>query len=57
MGVLSRLMPQVQVFLIAVPVQIFLSVLLMMLTLSAMFLFWLSQYQTGMEFFLRSAGG
>jgi flagellar biosynthetic protein FliR len=57
MGVLSRLMPQVQVFLIAIPLQILLSIVLMMLTLSAALFFWLAQYQTGMEFFLRSAGG
>jgi flagellar biosynthetic protein FliR len=57
MGVLSRLMPQVQVFQIALPIQILMSIVLMMLTLSAAMLYWLSQYQIGMEFFIRSAGG
>lgn len=57
MGVLSRLMPQVQVFQIALPIQILLSIILMMLTISAGMLYWLSQFETGMEFFLRSAGG
>jgi flagellar biosynthesis protein FliR len=57
MGVLSRLMPQVQVFQIALPIQILMSIVLLMLTLSAGILFWLSRFQTGMEFFLKSAGG
>ncbi len=57
MGVLSRLMPQVQVFQIALPIQILISIILMMLTLSAMIMYWLTEFQGGMEFFLRSAGG
>jgi len=57
MGVLSRLMPQIQVFMIALPLQIFLSIVLLMLVLSAGMFYWLGQYQDGMEFFLRSAGG
>lgn len=57
MGVLSRLMPQIQVFMIALPLQIYLSIVLLMITLSAGIIFWLSQYQNGMVFFLSQAGG
>ncbi len=51
-GVLSRLMPQVQVFLLALPVQIMLSLILITLVISTGFLFWLDQYQQHMSFFL-----
>lgn len=57
MGVLSRLMPQIQVFMIALPLQIYLSVVLLMITLSAGMLFWLTEFENGMVFFLRQAGG
>jgi flagellar biosynthetic protein FliR len=52
MGVLSRIMPQVQVFLIALPLQILLSIVLMALTLFAMFSYWASQFEQGMVFLL-----
>lgn len=56
MGVLSRVMPQVQVFILALPVQIMLSMLTLMLVLSAAMLFWLTRFEEGMTFFLTSAG-
>ena len=56
MGVLSRLMPQVQVFILALPLQIMLSMLTMALILSAALLFWLGKYEEGMVFFLKSTG-
>lgn len=56
MGVLSRLMPQVQVFILALPVQIMLSILTLMLILSSAMLFWLGKFEEGMVFFLTSAG-
>ena len=56
MGVLSRVMPQVQVFMIALPVQIILSLLLLTLTLTSTYLFWLKEFEQGMVFFLKSAG-
>ncbi|MEM6811486.1 MAG: flagellar biosynthetic protein FliR [Pseudomonadota bacterium] len=52
MGVLSRLMPQVQVFILALPVQILLSMLTLFLVVSAGMLFWLSEFENAMEFFL-----
>lgn len=55
MGVLSRLMPQVQVFILALPVQIMLSMLTLALVLSSAMLFWLSKFEEGMVFFLSSA--
>ena len=56
MGVLSRLMPQVQVFMLAIPVQILLALVTMLLVLSASFLYWAQQFEEGMIFFLKSAG-
>ena len=56
MGVLSRLMPQVQVFLLALPMQILLSLIIMAMILSSAYLFWGQQFEQAMVFFLRSAG-
>ena len=52
MGVLSRLMPQVQVFLLALPLQVLLSLILMSLILSAGFIYWIGQFESAMAFFL-----
>lgn len=52
MGVLSRLMPAIQVFLIAVPLQIIVSLLALALTISAIFLYWLTTFRDGMTFAL-----
>lgn len=52
MGVLARVMPQIQVFLLALPLQILLSLLTLMLMMSAGFMFWLRSFQDGMTFFL-----
>lgn len=57
MGVLSRLMPQIQVFMIALPLQLLLSIMLMMIILSAGMIYWLGRFEEGMVFFLRAAGG
>lgn len=56
MGVLSRLMPAIQVFLIAVPLQIIVSLLALSLTISAIFLYWLSTFREGMTFALTGGG-
>lgn len=45
-GVLGRLMPQVQIFFMAMPLQIFLSLLILILTLSSGVMYWLSGYET-----------
>jgi flagellar biosynthetic protein FliR len=52
MGVLSRLMPQVQVFMMALPVQIFLSLITLVLVLTAIFTYWATQFESSMVFFL-----
>lgn len=57
MGVLSRLMPQVQVFILALPAQIMLSMLTLFLILSTVMLFWLTKFEEGMTFFLTSGSG
>ena len=56
MGVLSRLMPQVQVFILALPVQIMVSMITLFFVFSAIMLFWVSKFEEGMFFFLTSAG-
>lgn len=57
MGVLTRLMPQVQVFLLALPLQILLSMVTLTLVLSAGLLYWLTQFRDSMGFFLSLGGG
>lgn len=52
MGVIARLMPQVQVFLLALPLQIMLAMVTFFLSVSTIILFWLSQFEEGMVFFL-----
>jgi len=52
MGVLSRLMPQIQVFMLALPLQITLSLIVLLLTISGSMLFWLTRFQDGMMFFM-----
>ena len=56
MGIMSKLMPQVQVFMIAVPVQIYLALVTLALVISGMLLVWLDQFEKGMKFFLMSGG-
>lgn len=56
MGVLSRLMPQIQVFLLALPLQILLALITLMLVLMAGFSYWAIQFEQGMVFFLSSGG-
>lgn len=56
MGVLSRLMPQVQVFILTLPMQIMLSMITLFFVLSAGMLFWLTKFEDGMTYFLTSAG-
>ncbi len=56
MGVLARLMPQVQVFLLAMPLQILISLATLALVLSAILAFWLASFRDGMVFFLSGGG-
>lgn len=56
MGVMSKLMPQVQVFMIAVPVQIWLALIILALVFSTMMLIWIDQFSKGMQYFLASGG-
>lgn len=56
MGVLSRVMPQVQVFILALPVQIMLSMLTLSLILSTAMLFWMDKFEAGMMYFLTNGG-
>lgn len=56
MGVLSRLMPQVQVFMIAIPVQIMLALVVLSLSISAIMLYFLTRFEDGMVYFLSQGG-
>lgn len=56
MGVLSRLMPQVQVFMLSLPLQITLSLITLVLMLSAGLLFWLAKFEESMMFFYGGGG-
>lgn len=57
MGVLTRVMPQVQVFILALPIQIMLAILTLFFILSAGMLFWMDQFETGMAYFFTNGGG
>ena len=52
MGVLSRVMPQVQVFILALPLQIWLSLVLFVLMIFPLFGYWASEFEEGISFFL-----
>lgn len=56
MGVLTRLMPQMQVFMIAMPVQILLSLMTLAVMLSAGLLFWAQRFEDSMVYFLQAGG-
>lgn len=52
MGVLGRLMPQIQVFILALPLQILLGLLTLFLVLSSCLLYWLGHYEEALQMFL-----
>ncbi len=56
MGVLSRLMPQLQIFMIAIPLQIMLALVTLVIVLSSIMLFFIQRFEDGMVFFLRANG-
>lgn len=55
MGVLARVMPQIQVLILALPLQILVSVTLLMIVMSTGMFYWLAQFEQGMIFFLSVA--
>lgn len=57
MGILSRVMPQLQVFVLFMPVQIAAGLLIFTLVVSAGMMFWLSAYQDAISLFLLPGGG
>lgn len=52
MGVLTRVMPQVQVFLLVLPLQIMLALMTIAVVMSAGFLFWAREFEAAMTYFL-----
>jgi len=55
MGVLARIMPQIQVFMLALPLQILLGLMTLGVTAAAAMMFWLQEFENGMVFFLRQS--
>ncbi len=53
LGLVNRLMPQVQIFFIAMPLQIGLAFFVLTLTLSGMFLWFLQDFQSGLGILVR----
>ncbi len=50
-AVMSKLMPQVQVFMLAVPIQVTLALITLSMVMSTMMLFWLTKFDEGYQFF------
>jgi flagellar biosynthetic protein FliR len=53
MGILGRLMPQIQVFILALPLQILLGFLTLFLVLSTIMLYWLTEFDSAIRIFLQ----
>lgn len=47
MGMLARLMPQMQIFFVAMPLQIGVGLIILILTISTSLMFWVSQFEQG----------
>lgn len=56
MGVLSRLMPQLQVFILSMPIQIMVGFMAFVLVVSAGMLYWLGAYENAIRIFLLPSG-
>jgi len=52
MGILSRLMPQLQVFILSMPIQIMVGMLVFMVVSGAGMLYWLTNYEAAINLFL-----
>lgn len=52
MGIMARVMPQVQIFLIALPAQIWVAFTTLIFTISAILYYWVGQFEAGMGYFL-----
>lgn len=52
MGIMGRLMPQVQIFILALPMQIIVGLMTLGVTVSAIMLYWLRTFEDGMALFL-----
>lgn len=52
MGVMARVMPQVQVFLLALPLQVLVSLVLLAFVVFGIFTYWIGEFEEGMIFLL-----
>ncbi|PCI01598.1 MAG: flagellar biosynthetic protein FliR [Alphaproteobacteria bacterium] len=57
MGVLGRLMPQIQVFILALPIQILLGFLTLFTVTSTVLLYWIGEYDSAIRMFFSDMGG
>ncbi|HEY8962894.1 MAG TPA: flagellar biosynthetic protein FliR [Alphaproteobacteria bacterium] len=57
MGILSRLMPQLQVFVLSMPIQIITGFLTFIMVASAGMMFWLTGYENGIRMFIAPLAG
>lgn len=57
MGVMARLMPQIQVFMVVIPLQIIVSFVLLSLALTALFYHWITKYEAAIFFFFSNGVG
>lgn len=55
MGVLARIMPQIQVFMLALPLQILIGFITLGITVAAAMMFWLQEFENGLVFFLENS--
>jgi len=53
MGVLGRLMPQIQVFILALPIQIGLGMIALIMVMAPMLLYWLGHYDDALQLFFQ----
>ncbi len=51
MGVMTRLMPQVQIFLVMIPLQMMLSFILLVIVMSGLLYYWITNFETAIYFF------
>lgn len=56
MGILSRLMPQLQVFILSMPIQIIVGLLTFMVVASAGMMYWMREYETAIRLFIVPLG-
>ena len=55
-GILARVIPQIQAFILVLPLQILVAIITLSFIISTIFLFWLNQFEAGMTFLFTGGG-